>query len=85
MAIGINKEHAVCGKSIVDCETGRVKIEGENERLRDALRRILPMAHAWFELEFRADCAHEAGECQCDRKEYAETDINIAIAALLNK
>lgn len=51
-------------------------------QVQDALRRVLPMAEAWFRREFDGLCDHEPGECHCDREAHARTDINIALAAL---
>jgi len=55
------------------------------EQLQDALRRVLPMAEAWFRREFDFLCDHEPGECTCDQEAHARTDINIALAALGKK
>lgn len=54
-------------------------------QVQDALRRVLPMAEAWFRREFDGLCHHEPGECHCDREAHARTDINIALAALGKK
>lgn len=51
-------------------------------QVQDALRRVLPMAEAWFRHEFDGLCDHEPGECTCDREAHARTDIHIALAAL---
>lgn len=53
---------------------------------QNALRRVLPMAEAWFRREFPDGfCDHESGECHCDREARARADINIARAALFDR
>lgn len=77
-----------------DIEYGRVCFERDQAmtaaqigvaqcaQVQDALRRVLPMAEAWFRHEFDGLCDHEPGKCACDREAHARTDINIALVAL---
>jgi len=51
-------------------------------QLQDALRRVLPMAEAWFRREFDGLCDHEPGECTCGHEAHARTDLDFAIDAL---
>jgi hypothetical protein len=66
-------------------EQTRTNIETENERLRDALQRVLPMAEAWFRRSFDPVCHHEPGECTCDAAAHAKVDINMARRILEGK
>lgn len=70
-------------QAVVDIERVVTQLENAKcEQLKDVLRRILPMAEAWFRREFDGLCDHEPGECHCDREAHARTDINIAISML---
>ena len=52
------------------------------EQLKDALRRMLPMAEAWHRREFDGLCGHEEDDCTCDREASTREDIQSALAIL---
>lgn len=62
-----NRDQSIGERAMLEHEKHLAKMEQENELLRAALRRVLPMAEAWFRREFDGLCDHEPGECTCDQ------------------
>jgi hypothetical protein len=67
---------------LCDRDVAYDRLYAEREKLRIALRRVLPMAEAWFRFAFDLVCYHEPGDCTCDQEAVAREALAAARAAL---
>jgi hypothetical protein len=77
-----HEDQAIGERALREHARRQADLTTDNERLRAALRGVLPMAEVWFRREFDGMCDHEPGECTCDREAQAREAIRVASLAL---